>query len=76
MKSLLCVWKAGRIWFAVPMPIKSLISPTAGTLYRVAVPRRNLIRNGVYCLEGRCKEEDIIVIHDGIRPMIDGYGAF
>ena len=29
------------------------------------------IRNGVYCLEGRCKEEDIIVIHDGIRPMID-----
>ena len=29
------------------------------------------IRNGVYWLEGRCKEEDIIVIHDGIRPMID-----
>ena len=25
----------------------------------------------VVCLEGRCKEEDIIVIHDGIRPMID-----
>lgn len=29
------------------------------------------IRNGVYHLEGICKSEDIIVIHDGIRPMVD-----
>ena len=29
------------------------------------------IRNGVYNLEGVCKDEDIIVIHDGIRPLID-----
>ncbi len=29
------------------------------------------IRNGVYFLEGICKEDDIAVIHDGIRPMID-----
>ena len=29
------------------------------------------IRNGVYNLEGKCSEEDIIVIHDGIRPLVD-----
>ena len=29
------------------------------------------IRNGVYALENVCREEDIIVIHDGIRPMLD-----
>ena len=29
------------------------------------------IRNGVYNLEDKCSKEDIIVIHDGIRPMID-----
>lgn len=29
------------------------------------------IRNGVYYLEKICSEEDIVVIHDGIRPMID-----
>lgn len=29
------------------------------------------IRNGVYHLEGICAAEDIVVIHDGIRPMVD-----
>lgn len=29
------------------------------------------IRNGVYNLEGKCRNEDIVVIHDSIRPMID-----
>lgn len=29
------------------------------------------IRNGVYHLEGVCQEEDIVVIHDGIRPLVD-----
>ncbi len=29
------------------------------------------IRNGVYDLEDKCSEEDIIVIHDGIRPLVD-----
>ena len=29
------------------------------------------IRNGVYNLEGKCSEEDIVVIHDGIRPLVD-----
>lgn len=29
------------------------------------------IRNGVENLKGKCVEDDIIVIHDGIRPMID-----
>lgn len=29
------------------------------------------IRNGVYSLENKCNDEDIIVIHDGIRPLID-----
>ena len=30
------------------------------------------IRNGVFNLEGKCKEDDIIIIHDGIRPLVDG----
>lgn len=29
------------------------------------------IRNGVYALEGKCADDDIIIIHDGIRPLID-----
>lgn len=29
------------------------------------------IRNGVYNLEGTCNDEDIIVIHDGIRPLVE-----
>lgn len=30
------------------------------------------IRNGVYNLEGKCASEDIVIIHDGVRPLIDG----
>lgn len=29
------------------------------------------IRNGIYNLEGKCKEGDIVIIHDGVRPLID-----
>ncbi len=29
------------------------------------------IRNGVYALEGHCSEDDTVVIHDGIRPLVD-----
>ena len=29
------------------------------------------IRNGVFNLEGKCQDDDIIIIHDGIRPLID-----
>ena len=29
------------------------------------------IRNGVYNLEGKAANEDIIIIHDGIRPLVD-----
>lgn len=29
------------------------------------------IRNGVFNLEGVCKEDDIVIIHDGIRPLVD-----
>ncbi|OZG61779.1 2-C-methyl-D-erythritol 4-phosphate cytidylyltransferase [Bifidobacterium lemurum] len=29
------------------------------------------IRNGVVNLEGQCEPDDIIVIHDGIRPLVD-----
>ena len=29
------------------------------------------IRNGVYNLEGKALDDDIIVIHDGIRPLVD-----
>lgn len=29
------------------------------------------IRNGVYNLENTCRKDDIIIIHDGIRPLVD-----
>lgn len=29
------------------------------------------IRNGVYNLEGICDDDDIVIIHDGIRPLVD-----
>lgn len=29
------------------------------------------IRNGVYHLEGICDDDDITIIHDGIRPLVD-----
>lgn len=29
------------------------------------------IRNGVYNLEGKVSEDDVIIIHDGIRPLIE-----
>lgn len=30
------------------------------------------IRNGVYNLEGKCGAGDIVIIHDGVRPLVDG----
>ena len=29
------------------------------------------IRNGVFGLEGKCSADDIVVVHDGIRPLVD-----
>lgn len=29
------------------------------------------IRNGVFHLEGSCSDDDIIIIHDGIRPLVE-----
>ena len=29
------------------------------------------IRNGVYGLEDKCSPDDIVIIHDGIRPLVD-----
>lgn len=29
------------------------------------------IRNGVFNLEGMCSDDDIIIIHDGIRPLVE-----
>ena len=31
------------------------------------------IRNGVFNLEGICANDDIIIIHDGIRPLVDEF---
>ncbi|MBR5660198.1 MAG: 2-C-methyl-D-erythritol 4-phosphate cytidylyltransferase [Bacteroidales bacterium] len=31
------------------------------------------IRNGVFNLEDTCHDDDIIIIHDGIRPLIEPY---
>lgn len=29
------------------------------------------IRNGVFNLEGKCSKDDIVIVHDGIRPLVD-----
>lgn len=29
------------------------------------------IRNGIFSLEGQLKDNDIVIIHDGIRPLVD-----
>ena len=29
------------------------------------------IRNGVYYLEDKCSPKDIVIVHDGIRPLVD-----
>ena len=29
------------------------------------------VRNGVYHLEGKASDKDVIIIHDGIRPLVD-----
>lgn len=29
------------------------------------------IRNGVYNLSDKCAEDDVVIIHDGIRPLVD-----
>ncbi len=29
------------------------------------------IRNGVFALEGICGPDDVVIIHDGIRPLVD-----
>ena len=29
------------------------------------------IRNGVYSLENVCSKDDLIIIHDGVRPLVD-----
>lgn len=29
------------------------------------------IRNGVYALEGELSDDDICLVHDGVRPMLD-----
>ena len=31
------------------------------------------IRNGVYNLEGKIGDDDIVIVHDGIRPLVDAH---
>ena len=31
------------------------------------------IRNGVFFLEGKAQPDDVVVIHDGIRPLVDDH---
>ena len=31
------------------------------------------IREGVHNLEGKCRDDDTIIIHDGIRPLVDDF---
>ncbi len=29
------------------------------------------IRNGIFHLEGKCPEDEVVIIHDGIRPLVE-----
>lgn len=29
------------------------------------------IRNGVFALEGKCAADDVVIVHDGIRPLVE-----
>jgi len=29
------------------------------------------IRNGIFYLEGKCPEDEVVIIHDGIRPLVE-----
>ncbi|MBJ2357127.1 MAG: 2-C-methyl-D-erythritol 4-phosphate cytidylyltransferase [Sphaerochaeta sp.] len=29
------------------------------------------IRNGVFSLKGICKDDDLVIVHDGVRPLVD-----
>ena len=31
------------------------------------------IRNGVFNLQDKCSDDDVIIIHDGIRPLVDDF---
>lgn len=31
------------------------------------------IRNGVFALEGKCAADDIVIVHDGIRPLVESH---
>ncbi len=31
------------------------------------------IKNGVFALEGKCSDDDIIIVHDSIRPLVDAF---
>ena len=31
------------------------------------------IRNGIYNLKSVCKSDDVVIVHDGIRPIVDTY---
>lgn len=31
------------------------------------------IRNGIYNLEGKCNDDDVVIIHDGVRPLVDKF---
>lgn len=37
------------------------------------VTAQESIRNGVFALEGVCRGDDIVVVHDGVRPMVEDY---
>lgn len=36
-----------------------------------AATAQDSIRNGIFNLEDKLKEDDIVIIHDGIRPLVD-----
>lgn len=42
------------------------VTPSGGTA-------QESIRNGVFALRDVCAEDDIVVVHDGIRPMVEDF---
>lgn len=57
--------------------VRSIAESLGITKLRYLVPggstSQESIRNGVYALEGVCAPDDTVIIHDGIRPLLDTY---
>ena len=59
-------WREAVLAYARQFQISKLQSVILG-----GATGQESIRNGVFALEGKAQDDDIIIIHDGIRPLVE-----